>query len=242
MDSQIPAMLSILKSELRAQGIRYADIAQQLRTSEITVKRYLSGKGLTLERLEEICRIAGLELTELHEMLFRHSESRARQLSDEQEMVLLGDLSAAFSFYLLRCGWQPSDIIKEFGLKDHQMFLILRTLERAGLIELMPRERIRLLTTRAVEWQPSGPLRRANDRAMMAAVAAEVANPNAAHREIETVRLSERSQQKVVQMIDHLMRETRALATADLQARHDEDKWMFVLAIAQQTDPGIYFE
>lgn len=241
MDSQIPLLLGVLKEELRMQGIRYADLAERLGTSEITIKRYLAGKGLTLERLEEICNIAGMHLNELYEILFRQSETRARRLTDEQELVLLKDLPAAFSFYLIRSGWMPQEIAREFGLKDHEMFLVLRTLERASLIEIMPRNRVRLLTTRSVEWLPHGPLRRAIDRGMLRAVATGGARLDFAHREIETLKLSPTSVRKVALLIDNLMREARALAAADLRASDPEDKWYSVLAIAQETVPEVYY-
>jgi len=50
---------------LKSRGLTCADIAGGLGLSEATVKRIFSRRDFTLERIDEICRIAGVDFAEL---------------------------------------------------------------------------------------------------------------------------------------------------------------------------------
>jgi predicted transcriptional regulator len=59
------SLLETLKQLYRAHGIRYKDAATLLGVSEVTVKRYFSGHGLTLQMLERLCDNIGIDLFDL---------------------------------------------------------------------------------------------------------------------------------------------------------------------------------
>lgn len=65
LSSSTFALLDTLKQLYRAKGIRYRDVAQQLGVSEVTVKRYFAGHGLTLVTLERLCDNIGIDLFDL---------------------------------------------------------------------------------------------------------------------------------------------------------------------------------
>ena len=63
--SQAPTLLNTLKRELKAQGITYAQVACHLGLSESSIKRLFSSSNLSLARLEQLCQLVGLEISDL---------------------------------------------------------------------------------------------------------------------------------------------------------------------------------
>lgn len=58
-------LLETLKQLYRAKAIRYRDVAMLLGVSEVTVKRYFAGVGLTLQTLERLCENVEIDLFDL---------------------------------------------------------------------------------------------------------------------------------------------------------------------------------
>jgi transcriptional regulator with XRE-family HTH domain len=58
-------VLETLNRLRAARGLSYRDIATRLDVSELTVKRYFTGRRLTLDRLERLCGILEIELFDL---------------------------------------------------------------------------------------------------------------------------------------------------------------------------------
>ena len=54
-----------LKRLLKAQGITYAALAKRLNLSEAAVKRMFSQQALSLLRLEQVCEVLDIGLSEL---------------------------------------------------------------------------------------------------------------------------------------------------------------------------------
>jgi hypothetical protein len=79
-------ILAALKAHFKACNIRYRDIANMLQVSEITVKRYLTGRGLTVKSLEQLAQVSDLTLFELLEL----ARSQTKKSS-----VSMGALSSA---------------------------------------------------------------------------------------------------------------------------------------------------
>lgn len=241
MQSEIPKLLALLKEQFKLRGVRYADIAERLGISVITVKRYLSGKGLSLSVLEKLCRAAGLHLSDLTELLLQDKEAWPGQLSLDQELSLISDLHAAFVFYLLRSGWTAQEIATEFGLNDLEIFTLLRSLERAGLISLMPRNRARVLTSRYPEWLSGGPVRKAIDRSMAHVFEAIRRDEEGSFHNLDTVKLTPRGLARVRQSLDHLAREVRAIAASDRVEPGGAGEWHSIMCVAQRLDPTNFF-
>ena len=57
-------MLQFLRRRLKAQGITQKDLALKLNVSEASVKRMFAGENLSLARLEQVCQLIGLDLTD----------------------------------------------------------------------------------------------------------------------------------------------------------------------------------
>src|SRR5688572_27325651 len=59
------AIVDAIKRRLRAQGITYQTLAKRLKVSEPTVKRDLSRGDFSLKRLDVICEVLGVTITDL---------------------------------------------------------------------------------------------------------------------------------------------------------------------------------
>src|SRR5690554_7540436 len=81
--AQTSAIVSELKRQLRAHGLTYQDVAQALELSEASVKRLFSDKQFSLKRLDQICTLMGMEISDLVRKLA--PEPRVEQLTRSEE-------------------------------------------------------------------------------------------------------------------------------------------------------------
>ncbi len=157
--AQTQLLIDELKRALRAQGLTYARIAAELGLSESSVKRMFARRAFSLERFEQICALAGLEVSDLVELL---NERRAyvTELTPEQEQALLAEPKLLLLTYLLINGWTLAQITAEFEISDRDVERLLIRLHRAKIIELLPMNRFRLLTARNFTWRKDGPVQK----------------------------------------------------------------------------------
>src|SRR6202000_3194019 len=96
--AQSARLIETLKSLFRSHGLRQADIAAALKLSRTTLKRRLSGQGLTIELLEALCERVDVSLAELVELAAVNQDKRMKRLSLEQENALHADVRLGFIF------------------------------------------------------------------------------------------------------------------------------------------------
>lgn len=152
-------LIDALKRALRRQGLTYAMVAVRMRLSEASIKRMLSRGRLSLAQLLQLAEIAGTDVAELA----RHAKGdrqAPRQLSIEQERALAADARLLLLFHLLMAGRSVAEIAREFDLRGTACTLMLARLDRLGLIEWLPADRVRLRIARDFSWRSDGPIRR----------------------------------------------------------------------------------
>lgn len=155
--AQSEQLVDELKRALKARGITYADVAAGLSVSESSVKRMFARRAFSLERFEQICALADLEVSDLVELL---NERRAyvTELTPEQERSLIAEPKLLLLTYLLINGWTLAQITAEFEISEREIESLLIRLHRARIIELLPMNRFRLLTARNFTWRKDGPV------------------------------------------------------------------------------------
>ena len=155
--AQVGALVSELKRYLKARGVTYAQLATRLRLSESSVKRLFARETFSLKRFEQVCNALGLEIGDLIDLMNERREYLT-ELTDEQEAALLSDTKLLLLTYLLINGWATHEIVATYDIDDRELERLLIRLHRAKVIELLPLNRVKLLTARNFRWRPDGAL------------------------------------------------------------------------------------
>jgi transcriptional regulator with XRE-family HTH domain len=157
--SEIDVLLRTLKNVFKSRGLLYQNIAESMGVSETTVKRYLTGHGLTVDILERLCRVAELRVSDLFAVL-RESEQVLPPLTHADEEKLAAEPFMAIFFYLLAKGHSVQSLQVDFKLNDAELNRYLTKLDKWGLIQLYPFNRIRMRVSPLSQVERGGPLAR----------------------------------------------------------------------------------
>ena len=157
--TQTSALIDTLKLALKRRGLTYAEIARQLKMSEANVKRMFAAKRFTLDRLEEICQLIQMELTDLFQL---HEESRQRitRLTESQEKELVGDEKLLLVAVSVRNRLAFEDIVRHYHISETECIRCLARLDKLKIIDLLPNNRIKLRIDENFRWLPNGPIDR----------------------------------------------------------------------------------
>ncbi len=131
-----------LKDRLKKRGMTYGELAEHLEVSVPTVKRYLGQEELTVSRLLQICEVVDLELEDLARIIQvgGHQDER---FTEEQDKFLAKN-PKYFAYFMRLCeGLTPSQIAEKYGLTQRSTDKYLIGLERAELIRVTGRMRVK---------------------------------------------------------------------------------------------------
>ncbi|MBN66452.1 MAG: transcriptional regulator [Rickettsiales bacterium] len=154
--SETAALIDALKRKLRAEGKTYADIAQLLGLSQASIKQMFSQCRMSLDRLEAICSWLDMELADLV-ALMQAQERTLTELTYQQEYEITQDLELVLVTVCVFNHWSIQDIHAQFTLSYELCIQKLLKLEKLGLIELLPHDRVRLRVHKRFKWLPNGP-------------------------------------------------------------------------------------
>jgi transcriptional regulator with XRE-family HTH domain len=155
--AQTLELVEALKAALKAQGLTYAGVAARLGISEATVKRLFARGGFTLKRLEAVCALVNLDVSDLAELAMERAPL-ASALTPTQEEALVQDPKLLLVTFLVMSHWRFAEIVAAFDITEHEAVHLLAQLDRLGLIHLLPGNRIKLLTSRNFSWRKDGPV------------------------------------------------------------------------------------
>ena len=141
---QIDQFLAAFKSSLKAKNIIYRDLAKSLNLSESSIKRILASKSISLERIDEICRACDISFSEVCRNANFEEDVSNYTVSKDQEKILAENPRQLHYFILLNDGLSPAKIEKNFEITNQESKEILFHLDKLNLIELHPRDRIKL--------------------------------------------------------------------------------------------------
>lgn len=157
--AQIPILISLVKKQLRAQGKTYANVATHLKLSEASVKRLFAEQNFTLQRIEAIADLLGLELSDLM-LLVAKQQQQLTELSIEQEQVIADDLLLLLVTVCVMNNYSFKEIVDDYEISETECIQKLAQLDKLKLIELLPNNRIKLLIAPNFKWQKNGPIQR----------------------------------------------------------------------------------
>jgi len=156
---QAALLIDVIKKGLRERGLTYARVAKGLGLSESSVKRVFSQENLSLDRLEKICALMDLEIADLLE-LTRAAEGRLTGLTEDQERTLVSDPKLLLVAVLAISHWTAENIAKQYRFSESELVGLLTQLDRFGIIDLLPGNRIRVRLARNFAWRKGGPIQR----------------------------------------------------------------------------------
>ncbi|WP_176590273.1 helix-turn-helix domain-containing protein [Sphingobium sp. EM0848] len=228
----IATILTELRRELKGQGVRVGQLAQLLDVAEPTVWRWLRGDGLTLDRLDEICAIADIDLRDL---LARGDEEQ-ESFTLAQERVLAADRGLALVFFAILHGAQPRDLEQEFGLGTERLESHVERLKRLGLIEASKRGRVRPRVRRSVRWRRGGPLSMAFERTVKPLfISMDFGAPESLYVS-DMVAMSEAGRARVHALFETLREDIHVIGEQERAARLDRRDWSGILMMIRPFD------
>ncbi|KFG88900.1 Transcriptional regulator, XRE family [Sphingobium herbicidovorans NBRC 16415] len=231
----IATILLELRRELKGRGIRVATLAEQMGVAEPTIWRWLRGEGLTLDRLDEICAVADLDLRDL---ISRGDDQQQERFTLAQERVLAADRGLALVFFAILHGAQRRDLEEEFGLPADRLDSHLERLERLGLIEAPVRGRIRSKMRRAVRWRRGGPLSVSFERTVKPLfMSMDFGSPDARYVS-DMVSLSDAGRARVQALFEAMRDDIHVIGEQEEAARLEGREWSGVLMMVRPFDIG----
>ena len=155
--TQRSSLLLTIKRELKAQGLTYKKVAEHLKLSENSIKRLFSEQNTSLERLEQLCELAGLSLAELVKKM-EAATNKVEQLTTEQEEMIVSDVKLLLITICVLHYWSFTDIIDQYQISESECIQLMAKLDRLKIIELQPLNRIRLTVSKNFRWRENGPV------------------------------------------------------------------------------------
>lgn len=212
--SQHKAIIQAVKNELKKKGKTYLDLARDLQLSESTVKRMFALNAISLERLDQICSVLEMEITELLQSM-EQEKMRIELLSAEQEKELVSDtklLLVAISL-LNKCSY--SEILENYDISEFESIQLMARLDRMQIIDLLPGNRVKLKISRNFSWRPNGPIQKFFEKSVKTEYFDCLFNNSGELQLFVSGMLSKKSNTELINKIKKL--------AADFNTHHDDD-------------------
>lgn len=158
LDRSSLQIVESLKYQLHLRGLGYKDLAVVWGVSLSSVKRLMTSDQLSLQRIELACELMNLSLGDFFKQISFERKSEIFYLSKEQELGLSEDPELLHYFLLIEEGWMPSEILKQYSVSQSKNVKILSQLEKLGLIELHPQNRIKRIHLGQLRFRVDGPI------------------------------------------------------------------------------------
>lgn len=151
------AIVNTLKGLLRKSGFTYHDVANQLNLSEASIKLMLSKNRLSLDRLDKICEMLGMEISDLIAEL-NLAQRSLQTLSHEQEQEIVSDLRLLVVAISVLSDITFDEIIGKYKISAPACRNYFQRLENIKFIRLLSGNRYKLNVRKNFTWLNGGPI------------------------------------------------------------------------------------
>ncbi|MCZ8293352.1 MAG: helix-turn-helix transcriptional regulator [Hylemonella sp.] len=148
-------LVLVLKKELKAAHLTYADLAKKLGMAESSVKRMLAKGDMPLSRIDAICRALKLDFAELARRV-ADAQPLLAELTQAQERAVVADKKLLLVAICVLSQWTLEQMVASYRLSEAECVKYLAQLDRIGIIELRPLNRYRLKLAKTFRWRPHG--------------------------------------------------------------------------------------
>jgi len=150
-------IIQVLRSEMRAAGVTYKQLATRLDMSESSIKRVFSQGDMSLTRLEQICKSVGVAMEDVLRQA-ADATPHADTLTLDQEKSLVQDPKLLLVAICCLGHWSLEQITEVYDISETECIRYLVKLDRLELIELKAMNRYRMRVSIAFRWLPDGPV------------------------------------------------------------------------------------
>jgi DNA-binding Xre family transcriptional regulator len=157
--AQTSLIMQTLKTCLKEGQLTYVDVAEALDLSEASVKRIFSEENISLQRLEIICGMLNMEIGDLTRRAEKQHEE-IKELTEEQEAEFVKQPKLLFVAYMLLNDFDFAAITDYYHIEELEGIQLLAHLDRIKFIDLLPGNRVKLLTSRNFRWRKNGAIER----------------------------------------------------------------------------------
>lgn len=156
--AQTRELVSTLKKLLKRHNKTYVEVAQCLDLSEASVKRLFSEQNFSLQRLDAICTLLDMEISDLVREMRAEQAKPISKLSIAQEKEIADDLHLLLVTVCVLNRWTLHEITLHYGFSEVECIRHLAHLDRLHIIELQAGNRIKLLIAPNFKWRDHGPI------------------------------------------------------------------------------------
>lgn len=239
-DIKTKALLHTLRNLVKSSDQTYDSIAKKMDLSADTVKRLLSGKiPISLERVSEICEHIGIDVYELARLSKFGQKDEHPVLTLAQEKMLAEDEATFSVYYLITMGMTFDQMIAQYSYSKEQLTKIALKLEKLGILELHPNNKLKMLVYRKIRWHMNGPLHNKYMVLWATNFAKDVYQSPESFKYFFNFPLAKESKTEVLRKISKLCREIEYLSEMDLNIRNRADTSMNVLIGAHHWMPEV---
>jgi DNA-binding Xre family transcriptional regulator len=164
--TEVTTLVQTLRKTLSSRGIRYRDLAENLKVSEATIKRAFSKESFDLGRLAEICRFLNLSFFDLAKLARENTEDQSSRLTLPQEEALAADSDLFYLFCLVAKGTPISSIRRRKIWNERSLDRLVQTLARLKLAEWTSKTSLKVKAERNFNCNSNGPLYRAYGKSL----------------------------------------------------------------------------
>jgi len=234
-------MLQALRGLVKSSDITYEQLAKKMKLSPDTIKRLLNGRiPITLDRISEICDILEIDMYELARISKFGQKPPATFLTIEQEQALADNEPLFVVFYLVVMGVTLEEILEQYRFTKEQLLKIALKLEELGILELHPKNKLKMRVYRKVRWNMNGPLHTRYMVAMARDFATEVYENYDSFKFFFNCPLSQDSKEVVLRKLKELSREIEHMSEMDLNIGNRANSSINIMICARQWLPEVH--
>lgn len=237
--SQIGQISKTLKQLLRQQHLTYKDVAASLKMSEANVKRIFSTNSFTLEKLEQICDLLRMSLSDLFIVAQKH-RVQLSELTEEQELELLSDPKLLLAAVCVRDGWTFAELIEQYAIDELECVRLLARLDKLKIIDLLPNNHYKLLIAQDFRWIPGGPLEKFMEQEVMVKFMAPKHDEPWNFRFYLRGRYSQTSVDIIQRKLNQLTKEAAELNNEDADLPLSQRQHMGLLMAMRPWEPSLF--
>ncbi len=145
--------IKALKKALKARGLTYRELGDGIGLSESGVKKIFAAQDGSFQRLVEICRFIGIS----HLEILNDGQVIDVSFSKEQQKFFLDDPKLFYFYWQLV--YERRSLVEarlSLQLTDKESHRLVRKLDALNLLKLLPGDRIRIPSIKAVRWAGDG--------------------------------------------------------------------------------------